>query len=558
MNVTATNPSSASFPGAESPGTTISIDAGSYSVAESGGPSGYAATLSAGCSGSAVVGGSYTCTITNDQKPTETINQAVSQADPTNNASIHFTVQFSEPVTDFDDLTDVTLSGSASASVTSITPLGGNAYDVLVTASSFGTVTATVPAGVAVDAASNPNVASTSTDNTVSYLASVNPNNMLADVAAADADFRHIDGFDVLFGKGAGSQHQDQEHQPWNLPLRAQAHERDRHDRPSEEPGPGQWRLRRHDDGDPHRARAADASVGTAIPASANPLKDPAFVMSGNHAIRVRPNSDHDGHDDDDTDDMPVTVSYSLSAPSGDCSLATWTVGMPADGTAVKCIKIENFSIPQHGSARIIVNYEFRLKGTDNWATTAESAFRAGLHVQVGQHGHPRQQLPDRLPARQDLHGQPGGRSHRRRGQNVTAIGGFLYDTNGNAIAGATVKLYNSAPATQCGSGAVASYTTAADGFYFIWATGDNSTVPPTVNNLPSGIKYYVMDVQRARRPGCLLAGPLHGPQPREQGVRRGRLLHQRPDPRDLPAPADDRSNGQDAGDLHRGGPGRL
>ena len=57
-----------SFPGAESPGTSVSINAGAYSVSESGGPSGYTASSSAQCSGTAVVGGSYTCTITNDDQ----------------------------------------------------------------------------------------------------------------------------------------------------------------------------------------------------------------------------------------------------------------------------------------------------------------------------------------------------------------------------------------------------------------------------------------------------------------------------------------------------------
>ena len=65
MNVTATNPSSSSFPGAEAPGTTITLDAGTYSVAETG-PSGYAESKSADCSGSIAPGDHKTCTITNN------------------------------------------------------------------------------------------------------------------------------------------------------------------------------------------------------------------------------------------------------------------------------------------------------------------------------------------------------------------------------------------------------------------------------------------------------------------------------------------------------------
>jgi hypothetical protein len=47
--------------------------------------------------------------------PTVTINQAGSQADPTNASPIHFTVVFSEPVSDF-ATGDVTLGGTAGAS----------------------------------------------------------------------------------------------------------------------------------------------------------------------------------------------------------------------------------------------------------------------------------------------------------------------------------------------------------------------------------------------------------------------------------------------------------
>ncbi len=65
MAVTATNPSDNSFPGAEAPGTTITLDAGAYNVTE-GGPSGYSASFSADCTGTAVIGGTKTCTVTND------------------------------------------------------------------------------------------------------------------------------------------------------------------------------------------------------------------------------------------------------------------------------------------------------------------------------------------------------------------------------------------------------------------------------------------------------------------------------------------------------------
>src|SRR6266581_4619536 len=65
MDVTGSNPSDNHFAGSEA-GVVITMNAGSYSVNESGGPSGYAKTLSAGCSGTLAPGASVTCTITND------------------------------------------------------------------------------------------------------------------------------------------------------------------------------------------------------------------------------------------------------------------------------------------------------------------------------------------------------------------------------------------------------------------------------------------------------------------------------------------------------------
>jgi len=65
LSVSGTSPSSASFPGAESPGTTVTLGPGSYSVTETG-PSGYTASFSADCSGTIAAGQTKTCTITND------------------------------------------------------------------------------------------------------------------------------------------------------------------------------------------------------------------------------------------------------------------------------------------------------------------------------------------------------------------------------------------------------------------------------------------------------------------------------------------------------------
>lgn len=64
MSVTGTDVSDNEFPGDEN-GTVVTLDAGNYSVTESG-PSGYGATYSADCSGTIALGEYKTCIITND------------------------------------------------------------------------------------------------------------------------------------------------------------------------------------------------------------------------------------------------------------------------------------------------------------------------------------------------------------------------------------------------------------------------------------------------------------------------------------------------------------
>src|SRR6185503_12062710 len=66
------NDSPDNFAGAESPGTEVTLDAGSYNVTESG-PAGYTASFSAYCSGTIANGQTKTCTVTNDDKPAKLI-----------------------------------------------------------------------------------------------------------------------------------------------------------------------------------------------------------------------------------------------------------------------------------------------------------------------------------------------------------------------------------------------------------------------------------------------------------------------------------------------------
>jgi hypothetical protein len=105
----------------------------------------------------------------NDVPPTVTVNQASGQVDPTNNPSIEFTVVFSESVTGV-DIADFTVGGTAPGAHVDSVSGSGDTYAVTVHgATGSGTVTLIMPAGGAIDAASNPNEASTSTDNTVTY-----------------------------------------------------------------------------------------------------------------------------------------------------------------------------------------------------------------------------------------------------------------------------------------------------------------------------------------------------------------------------------------------------
>jgi hypothetical protein len=77
MSVTGTSPNPASFPGVESPGTTVTLGAGSYSVEESS-SLGYTETKSADCSGTMTFGDTKTCTITNnDNAPKLTLDKVV-------------------------------------------------------------------------------------------------------------------------------------------------------------------------------------------------------------------------------------------------------------------------------------------------------------------------------------------------------------------------------------------------------------------------------------------------------------------------------------------------
>jgi hypothetical protein len=112
--------------------------------------------------------GSFTV-VSDTTRPTVTIDKASGQADPTNTSPINFTAVFSKPVSGFSGA-GVTISGTAGGTKTVTVSGGPSTYNVAVSGmTTSGTVIATIPAGVAQDAAGNLNTASTSTNNSVTF-----------------------------------------------------------------------------------------------------------------------------------------------------------------------------------------------------------------------------------------------------------------------------------------------------------------------------------------------------------------------------------------------------
>ncbi len=102
-------------------------------------------------------------------RPSVTVNQASTQADPTNGAPIQFTAVFSEPVVDF-TAASVTISGTAPGAKTVTVSGTGPTYTISVGGmTGTGSVTASIPASSVHDAAGAGNTASTSTDDTVTF-----------------------------------------------------------------------------------------------------------------------------------------------------------------------------------------------------------------------------------------------------------------------------------------------------------------------------------------------------------------------------------------------------
>ncbi|MCS6882784.1 MAG: Ig-like domain-containing protein [Oscillochloridaceae bacterium] len=110
--------------------------------------------------------------LSDDVAPGVTVEQAAGQPDPAASGPILFTATFSEPI-DSSTFTpgDVTLGGTAGGPLSAaLTRVNATTFTIAVSGMrSGGTVTASIPAGAVTDLLGNPNTASTSSDNTVTF-----------------------------------------------------------------------------------------------------------------------------------------------------------------------------------------------------------------------------------------------------------------------------------------------------------------------------------------------------------------------------------------------------
>ena len=110
--------------------------------------------------------------------PTVTVNQASTQADPTSVLPIRFSVVFSEPIiASIFTPADITQNGTATGIMWSITNSGDNRnFTLSATAlTGSGTLIPSIAANRVTDLVGNINVASTSTDNSVTHTPAVTP-----------------------------------------------------------------------------------------------------------------------------------------------------------------------------------------------------------------------------------------------------------------------------------------------------------------------------------------------------------------------------------------------
>ncbi len=329
-------------------------------------------------------------------------------------------------------------------------------------------------------------------------------NGRLADVAASDAHFNHVVGFDVRFASSGsstrlvatnpGTFHYEldlRNETGVTMPVRGRPLPSATRNGVSIADGSGLSTVVIV------TVPSLPASTGlAAVPGStrtpgsprwAQLPENPAFVVAGSRSVRV--NIDGAGGDVD------VTVSWAASAPGGNC-LATsgiaWVSGQPPNNAFVKCIRIEGFEIPAGQAAHVRVGFRFGLAGTSGWERNAAAAFRAGFAFRSQTRVTLGAELATASVAGPTYVGtNVAGLSGA--GQRTTAVGGFVFGRGGAGIRNARVRLCVAHTAARRCSGAdwVAETTTNADGFYFIWKRGaDQSVAGPF--GLPSGMRTYV------------------------------------------------------------------
>ncbi len=126
----------------------------------------------AGNGNSASTSTDNTVTFDDATPPTVTVNQATGQADPTTTLPIRFTIQFSEPIdTRVFTTGDITQNGTATGIAWNITDSGDHrTFTLSATAvTGVGALVPSIAANRVTDLVGNSNVASTSTDNSVTY-----------------------------------------------------------------------------------------------------------------------------------------------------------------------------------------------------------------------------------------------------------------------------------------------------------------------------------------------------------------------------------------------------
>ncbi|MCE1253619.1 MAG: Ig-like domain-containing protein, partial [Anaerolineae bacterium] len=158
---------------------------------------------SSGNSNSASTGSDNKIQYNDIAAPTVSVEQATGQTDPTNDAEIVFSVVFSEAVLGFEPA-DISFAGSTAPGTLSAVVNGSGAiYTVTVTGmTGNGLVMISISAGAAQDSSGNGNLASTSTDNGVTYIDNTGPE-VTIEQAGGQADPTRDTQifFDVLFSE---------------------------------------------------------------------------------------------------------------------------------------------------------------------------------------------------------------------------------------------------------------------------------------------------------------------------------------------------------------------